>query len=48
MKKIGEDNQKARKIGQIINQTFTFEPKYDKIRAQWALDIMSKNMLKKV
>jgi hypothetical protein len=48
MKKIGENNQKARKIGLIINQTFTFEPKHDKIQGQWALDIMLKNMLKKV
>jgi hypothetical protein len=48
MKKIGEDNQKVKKIGQIVNQVTTLEPKHDKIRAQWALNIMSKNMLEKI
>jgi hypothetical protein len=31
MKKIREDNQKAKKIGQIVNQVITLEPKHDKI-----------------
>ncbi len=48
MKKIREDNQKAKKIGQIVNQVITLEPKHDKIWTWWALDIMSRNMLEKV
>jgi hypothetical protein len=33
MEKIKEDNRKVRKIVQTVNQTFTFGPKHDKIRA---------------
>jgi len=47
MKKIGEYNQKAKKIGQIVNQAITFESKHYKIWTWWALNIMSKNMLEK-
>jgi hypothetical protein len=46
--KIGEDNQKVGKIGRIIGQTLALRPKQDKIRTQWALNIRSKSMLKKV
>jgi len=48
VEKTGEDNWKVGKTGWAINQTPTFEPKHDKIRTQWALDISLKNMLWKV
>jgi hypothetical protein len=43
MEKTKEDNWKARKIGQIISQVFAPKLKYDKIWAQWVLDIVSKS-----
>ncbi len=33
VEKIREDNQKAKKIGQVINQTLTLGSEHDKIRA---------------
>jgi hypothetical protein len=45
MQKIGKDNQKVGKIGRVISQAITIGPEHDKIRAQWALDVLSKNML---
>jgi hypothetical protein len=48
MEKIEENNQKARKISRVINQTPTPGLEHDKIQAQWASDIPSKSMLKKV
>jgi hypothetical protein len=48
VEKIGEDNQKAEKIGWTINQTLTLRLEHDKIRAQWVSNTWSKNMLKKV
>jgi hypothetical protein len=48
MEKNGEDNQKVRKIGQVINQTSTQGLEHDKIWAQWASSIPSKNMLMRV
>jgi hypothetical protein len=48
MEKIGEDNQKARKIGQIISQAPALGLEHDKIWAQWASNILSKNMLKRI
>jgi hypothetical protein len=48
VEKNGEDNQKARKISQIVSQVPTLRLKYDKIRAQWALCILSKSMLERV
>jgi len=30
----------AKKINQTLSQTSTFGPKHDKIRTQWALDIL--------
>jgi len=47
MEGIGEDNQKARKIGRGISHKFTLGLEHDKIRAQWASNIMSKNMLER-
>jgi hypothetical protein len=38
-KKIREDNQKVRKIKQVVNQTLAPESKHDKILTQWALNI---------
>jgi hypothetical protein len=35
MKKIGEDNWKARKTNQVINQMLGPRPKHDKIWTQW-------------
>jgi hypothetical protein len=43
-----EDNQKATKIGQAINQTSTPKPKQDNIWAWWASDIPSESMLDRV
>jgi len=34
MEKIGENNQKARKTNQIVNETFALESKHDKIQTQ--------------
>jgi hypothetical protein len=48
MQKNGEDNQKARKINQIISQIPTFKLKHDKIWARWASDVLLENMLEKV
>jgi hypothetical protein len=48
VEKNGEDNQKVGKIDQVVNQTFAFGPKHDKIQTRWALDISSKSMLEKV
>jgi hypothetical protein len=46
VKKTRAINWKLGKIGQIISQTSTFGPKCDRIWAQWALNILWKNMLK--
>jgi hypothetical protein len=43
-----EDNQKVEKIGGVVSQAPAFGPGHDKIWAQWALDIVSKNMLENV
>jgi hypothetical protein len=48
MEKNGEDNQKVEEIDRIISQVPTWGPKHDKIRARWASNIPSKNMLKRV
>ncbi len=48
MQKIGKDNKKTEKIGQVISQTFAPKPEHDKIQTRWALDVLSKNMLKRV
>jgi hypothetical protein len=48
MEKTREDNQKARKIGRIVNQMSAFGPEHYKIRTQWASNILSKNMLERV
>jgi hypothetical protein len=48
MQKIGKDNKKTKKIGQVISQTFAPKPEHDKIQTRWALDVLSKNMLKRV
>jgi hypothetical protein len=46
--KIGVDQQKARKINQIVSQMPTLGPQHDKIQTQWALDIPSERMWKRV
>jgi hypothetical protein len=48
VEKIGENNQKAGKTNQVINQKPTPRLKHDKIRAPWASNIPSKSMLKRV
>jgi len=48
MEEIGEDNQTVGKISQTIKQMPTQGLEHDKIRAQWASSILSKNMLMKV
>jgi hypothetical protein len=40
VKKIGEDNWKVRKTGWVVSQALAPRPKHDKIRTQWALDIV--------
>jgi hypothetical protein len=45
VEKIKEVNQKLGKIGQTVSQIVTFGPKHDIIRAQWASNILLKNML---
>jgi len=40
--KIEENNQKARKINQTLNQTPTPGPKHDKIQTRWVSNILSK------
>jgi hypothetical protein len=48
VKKIGEDNEKARKTSRVISQVLAPGPKHDKIWAGWASNVMLENMLKKV
>jgi hypothetical protein len=48
MENIEKTSQKPRKIGLTISQALTPKPKHDIIQAQWASNISSKNMLKKV
>jgi hypothetical protein len=48
IEKIGEYNRKVGKINWTINQALTFGSKHDKIQAWWALNILLKNMLKRV
>jgi hypothetical protein len=47
-KKNGEDNQKASKIGWVVNQALAFNLEHDKIRAWWGLDILLESMLERV
>jgi hypothetical protein len=42
VQKNGEDNQKAGKTSQTVNQALALGPKHDKIRAQWAIDVSRK------
>ncbi len=46
--KISEITKKAKKIGWVVSKTFALKPKHDKIWTQWALNILSKHMLKTV
>jgi hypothetical protein len=46
--KFGKDNQKVRQIGRTINQAFALGPEHDNVWAQWASDILLKNMLERV
>jgi hypothetical protein len=48
VEKTKEVSQKPKKIGQIVSQTPALGPKHDKIWAQWASNILSKSMLKRV
>jgi len=48
VEKTREDNQKLKKIGWIVSQTFAPRPKHDKIQARWALNISLESMLEKV
>jgi hypothetical protein len=43
-----EDNWKAGKISQIINQVPTLGSEHDKIWTQWASNVLLKNMLKQI
>ncbi len=46
--KIGENNQKVEKFGQVISQALGPGLKHDKIRAQWVSNTLSYIMLKRV
>ncbi len=46
--KIGEDNRKVGKTGQVISQTLALRIKHDKIWAWWASNVPLKSMLEKV
>ncbi len=46
MEKDAEDNQKAKKVGLIINQMPTLRLEHDKIWTWWVSIIVSDNMLK--
>ncbi len=48
VRKIGEDNQKVGKTGQVISQTPTLRIKHDKIWAWWASNVSLESMLEKV
>jgi len=48
VEKIGQNNQKVRKDGRAISEMFAPWLEHDKIQAQWASGILSKNMLKNV
>jgi hypothetical protein len=48
VQKIGENNQKAKKIGRNVSQTPTLTVKHDKMQAQWALEVPLKSMLERV
>jgi hypothetical protein len=48
VKKIGEDNRKVGKTSWIVSKAFALGPKHDKIWAQWASNISSKNMSERV
>jgi hypothetical protein len=48
VEKTKEDNQKARKINWVVNQTLTLELEHDKTWTWWTSNIMSKNMLERV
>ncbi len=47
VKKIGQNNQKVRKVSRAISEMLALGPEHDKIQAWWASSIVSKNMLKK-
>jgi hypothetical protein len=47
-KKIEKASQSQKKIGLIVSQALALGPKYDKIQAQWASDILLKSMLEKI
>jgi hypothetical protein len=48
MEKNGENNWKAGKTGQVVNQAFAPGLEHDKIWAWWALDVPLKNKLERV
>jgi hypothetical protein len=48
VQKIREDNQKVRKTSWNVSQMPTLGLEHEKIRARWALDVSSKNMLERV
>jgi hypothetical protein len=47
VEKTKENNQKAKKTIQIVNQTFTPGSEHDKIQT-WALNIMLESMLERL
>jgi hypothetical protein len=48
VEKIGEDNWKVGKTGQVVNQVPAPRPKHDKIQARWTSNVPSENMLEEV
>jgi hypothetical protein len=48
VQKTRENNRKAKKINRAISQVPAPRPEHDKIWAQWAFDVLLKNMLERV
>jgi len=47
VEKISENNQQARKVGQVVNRALTLGSNHDKIQAQWVSNISLESMLEK-
>ncbi len=48
MQKTKKNNWNVRKIDWVVSQALALGPEHDKIRAQWALDVLLESMLERV
>ncbi len=48
MQNLGENNQNARKNGQVVSETIALGPEHDKIWARWASNVFLEGMLERV